>query len=183
MPTSVPGKTDGAGSFRAALPPPSQRGFSLLELLIVLVIIGIATGLAGFSAFPHQEDQRLRQEAMRLTQLFAIAHAEARAGGRPILWEYDEQGYRFLRRSQVLAMPLSDGAMQPPAIADNFGDDNKLHPRAWSTRNAPTIRVQPAGATLLTAEWMPPPMIIELDDGWSSVRIVRNGAGQYRIDP
>lgn len=73
-----------------------SRGFTLLEMLVVLMIIGLFVGLV--SAITQPDDRaRLRLEAERLAQLLDFAATEARLSGRPIAWTADESGYRFWR--------------------------------------------------------------------------------------
>jgi general secretion pathway protein H len=71
------------------------RGFTLLELLVVVVILGIAAGVVSLSVAPR-EDRLVEGEAQRLAALFRLAQDEARARGRPVAWEATTQGYRFL---------------------------------------------------------------------------------------
>lgn len=71
-----------------------MRGFTLIELLHVVMLIAIAAGVATL-ALGDAEPRRMREEAERLTALFRIATAEARASGRALTWEADHSGYRF----------------------------------------------------------------------------------------
>ena len=70
------------------------RGFTPIELLLVVMLIAIAAGVATL-ALGDAEPRRMREEAERLTALFRIATAEARASGRALTWEADHSGYRF----------------------------------------------------------------------------------------
>src|SRR5688572_33442916 len=82
MSTSVPGSSS------------AMRGFTLLELLLVVALIAIAASVATL-ALGDAEPRRMREEAERLSALFRIATSEARASGRARTWEADLSGYRF----------------------------------------------------------------------------------------
>jgi general secretion pathway protein H len=58
-------------------------GFTLLEILIVIVIIGITAALASANLFPN-EDEKLQLESERLLSLLQRARDEAVFGGRVI---------------------------------------------------------------------------------------------------
>jgi general secretion pathway protein H len=85
MPISVPGPASRT----------RQQGFSLLEVLIVLVIVGIAAGAVSVSALSDTDGRALRQDATRLALLFSVAQAEARKSGNAVVWEYGIEGYAF----------------------------------------------------------------------------------------
>jgi general secretion pathway protein H len=88
-------------------------GFTLLELLVVIVILAVAVGVVSLSAAPS-EARLVEREAQRLAALFRLAQNEARALGRPIAWKADPGGYRFLVGGAEVDAP-----------------DNPLRPRAW----------------------------------------------------
>ncbi len=62
------------------------RGFTLLELLVVVMIIGIAVGMATL-ALRDADANRLEEEGARLAALFEGARARARAEGTEVLWQ------------------------------------------------------------------------------------------------
>jgi len=70
-------------------------GFTLIELLITIAIIGISAGLLSL-ALRGDETRQLREEGERLAALFRMAQSDARVGGRPLVWQADVTGYRFL---------------------------------------------------------------------------------------
>ena len=73
-----------------------RRGFTLIEMLVVLMIMGLFVGLV--SAITRPDDRAvLRLEADRLTQLLDFAAAEAQLSGRSIAWTADASSYRFWR--------------------------------------------------------------------------------------
>ncbi len=71
-------------------------GFTLIEVLVALVIMGLFAGLVTVIVRPD-ERALLRVEAERLAQLLDLAGIEARISGKPIAWTADGPGYRFWR--------------------------------------------------------------------------------------
>ncbi len=70
------------------------RGFTLIEMLVVLLIMGLLVGLV--STITRPDDRALlRVEAERLAQLLDLAAAESRLTGKSIAWTTDGPGYRF----------------------------------------------------------------------------------------
>jgi general secretion pathway protein H len=75
------------------------RGFTLIEMLMVLMIMGLFVGLV--SAITRPDDRAvLRLEAERLSQLLDFAAAEAQLTGKSIAWTGDGSGYRFWRSGE-----------------------------------------------------------------------------------
>jgi general secretion pathway protein H len=71
---------------RYTSPLARQWGFTMIELLIVVALIAMASGLVTF-ALRDPAATRLEQEASRLTALLESARAEARASGLRVIWE------------------------------------------------------------------------------------------------
>jgi len=66
-------------------PPRGSRGFSLIELLVVVAMIAIAAATVSLSLRDPAAAQ-LEREAERLVALFETARAESRAGGLNVQW-------------------------------------------------------------------------------------------------
>lgn len=75
-----------------------MRGFTLVELLVVLVVIGIALGMVTVQLMPD-ERAVLRDEAGRLALLLENAGMEARANGRSLAWSGEQSHYRFWNKN------------------------------------------------------------------------------------
>jgi general secretion pathway protein H len=73
-----------------------ERGFTLIEMLVVLMIMGLFLGLVSTITRPD-ERAVLRLEAERLAQLLDFAAAEAQLSGKSIAWTAEQSGYRFWR--------------------------------------------------------------------------------------
>ena len=73
-----------------------ESGFTLVEMLVVLVVMGLFAGLIS-SVIRPDERALLRVEAERLAQLLDLAGTEARASGKSVAWTADGAGYRFWR--------------------------------------------------------------------------------------
>jgi general secretion pathway protein H len=73
------------------------RGFTLVEMLVVVLIMGILVGTISVKLQPGNGDL-LRVEAERLAQLLELASQESRITGNAIVWTADGAGYRFWRQ-------------------------------------------------------------------------------------
>lgn len=69
-------------------------GFTLLELLVVISIIALATAGVGL-AMRDSGQALLEREAARLAALLESARAQSRASGTPVRWRALPQGFRF----------------------------------------------------------------------------------------
>ena len=75
-----------------------DAGFTLVELLVVMVVMGIALGMVVVQLMPDNRAP-LREEAQRLALLLENAGMEARASGRPLAWSAEKNGYRFWKKN------------------------------------------------------------------------------------
>jgi type II secretion system protein H len=93
-----------------------QRGFTLIEILVVMVIITIIVTLAAVKFGPNDSDIAQR-EAERLALLLENARDEAIAAGTTLGWSPDEgmAGYRFWQQdANAQWQPLSDNETLRP---------------------------------------------------------------------
>ena len=71
-----------------------SRGFTLLELLVVLSIMALATVGVGLAMRDGTQVQ-LERDAERLAALLESARAQSRASGVPVRWLALPEGFRF----------------------------------------------------------------------------------------
>jgi prepilin-type N-terminal cleavage/methylation domain-containing protein len=101
MPTSATGTWNEAGTADVAslcqmqINARKQKGLSLLELLVVLLIIGTLVAYA-IPAFVSEDiDSQISEEAHRLSTLLRLARDEAVLNAREYAVEFSEDGYSF----------------------------------------------------------------------------------------
>jgi len=104
MPTLLPGICK-HGPLRARSAP--ARGFTLIELMVVVVLMGVMLATVAVTAFPDDK-AKLRTEADRLAQLWTIAHDEAQVRASALVWEADANAFRFLTRDGANLVEITD---------------------------------------------------------------------------
>lgn len=84
-----------------------QRGLTLLELLVVLAIIGLAIAGVSLSLRDSRQTQ-LEREAQRLVAVLESARAQSRTSGVALVWQASSEG--FVIRPALTSAP-------PPATS------------------------------------------------------------------
>jgi general secretion pathway protein H len=98
-----------------------QRGFTFIELLIVLVVMGIVLGMAVVQLMPD-DSTVLHKESQLLALLLENAGMEARASGKPLGWSAEKNGYRFWKKNEYGEwVHLDDDVIfRPRTLPDGF---------------------------------------------------------------
>lgn len=96
----------------------AEHGFTLVEVLVVALIIGVVLGLVTLSINPTGPADRLDTEAKRLHALTETAADDAILYGRELGLDVVRGGYRFLR--------LGDDGWQPLAGSETPLRQRKL---------------------------------------------------------
>lgn len=94
-----------------------MRGFTLLEVLVIIVIIAVLATAVSVKISPDSR-QLLREEAVRLAALLGHARDEAITTGGALAWQSTADGYRFVQRAPDRTwQPITrDTALRPRSL-------------------------------------------------------------------
>jgi len=82
--------------------PRAQRGFTLLELMVVLVIVSIILTFVTLTAGGDPRAEQLQRETRRLAALLEMASEEAVLSSQQLAVRFSEEGYEFLVSATTL---------------------------------------------------------------------------------
>lgn len=91
-------------------------GFTLIEILVVMVIIGVLASLVVVNLTGRRVSDELETESDRLAQLFKLASEEAELQGQQIGWRYGKNGYEFLIANGPQWTPIQSGEFRPRTL-------------------------------------------------------------------
>ena len=101
-------------------------GFTLLEILVVMLIIGLTLALVQINLSPG-ENSLMKDEILRLEAVLNAAQDEVSAGGQALALEIQSGGYRFLRRQGDSWQQEDESPLGPHRFATGVRWGRLLH--------------------------------------------------------
>jgi len=150
-----------------------MRGFTLLEMLVVLVVASIMLSVATLSLMPSPQTV-LRDESQRLAFLMENGAMSSQSGGQSLAWSGTGNSYRFWQRTK-------EGEWV------RIERDNLLHPRILP--EAVRIgeisfngrRLEPGSLLLLSPELAAKDFRVSLLSNNLISDVVGNGLGKVEV--
>jgi general secretion pathway protein H len=147
-------------------------GFTLLELLVVIVIAGIMLGMVSFNAIPGDR-QILQDEAQRVALLLQLARDEAIVRNRQVAFEADAEHYRFLVRDDTGWKPITD---------DDMFREREFKRAVALSINPPLSEGAQGFRIVFGREPVDKPFVLTLSAGDASIAIRADGVGHYVVE-
>ena len=142
-----------------------MQGFTLLELLVVVAIMALAT--AGVSLAMRDNSQTsLEREAQRLAVLFESARAQSRASGVRVVWRATANGFQF------------DG-VAPGTLPSRWLAEGTTVRGPSSVQLGPEPIIGPQTIEILTS----PPAGQSADQASHSLQVVSDGLRPFVVQP
>ncbi|WP_428409170.1 type II secretion system minor pseudopilin GspH [Hyphococcus sp.] len=159
-----------------------QRGFSLVELLVVMALAAMVAGIVVINAPPGRSD--VRRTAERLAARLDFAAQEAVTSGALVGLRLDEEGYAFFDYQRGEWKPATSERLKTERFPAEFSvavtrdaAAKKNEPEEKQTENEtiirPELRFLPTGETT--------PVTVVFQDRREIWRITLDGAGKVEV--
>lgn len=97
-----------------------QRGFTLVELMVVIVIMSIMLGFLVVSIGGGERDKPLKDEAKRISALIKLASEQSLLQSMEIGLLIDEESYQFLGQNEESWVPLPENSFRKRTLPESI---------------------------------------------------------------
>ena len=145
-----------------------SHGFTLIEVLLVVLLIGIVSGIVLLAASPNDSSRLVASETERLAQALSLAIDEAVSENQLL----DEKGYRFLDFDEQTKqwLPSNNAVFAPYELPTNIS----LH--VLKDDSSKTLAINPKEQAKRDEEKGLVPQVILLSSGETSAVILELSA-------
>ena len=143
-------RTSDFPSFSRVLQADRMNGFTLVEILVVLLIISILVGVTASRLPSFVDKSDIDAEARRLELLLNMARSEAALDSVEFGFELTDDGYRFLRFDGSTQRWLSNEApYQARRLQEGLSLDLQLSSSelSFASKNLPAVLILSSGET------------------------------------
>jgi general secretion pathway protein H len=98
----------------------TQKGFTLVELMVVIVIMSIMLGFLMVSIGGGERDKRLQDEAKRISALIKLASEQSLLQSMEIGLLVDEESYQFLTLNDESWQPLPESNFRKRQLPESI---------------------------------------------------------------
>lgn len=152
---------------------PGQGGFTLIEIIVVVLIIGIVLALAVVNLQPGSA-QHVQQESERLALVFEAARDEAIASGSQLGWSVNGRQYGFWRRQGSDWQAVND---DDSLRARQLPDDVMLDSISVNLQPLP-----PDGKLLFTPSGVNELFSLRLSSGETAYKLSSDVLGRIKVE-
>ncbi|MES9901050.1 MAG: type II secretion system minor pseudopilin GspH [Sedimenticola sp.] len=158
-----------------------ESGFTLIEIMVVVVIIGVMLSLASLSLSGDRREDLLREEARRLHALIGLARDDAIVNLHSVGFSVSENSYRFLLKKKGLWQPFAaDQVFKQRSLSHGMGLNLEVE-GVEVVDGVKTVKLLPAVVFWSSGEVTPFSLLLELD-GKQRYRLVVNAVGEMSFD-
>lgn len=177
---------------------PGSRGFTLIEVLVVVVIVGVISSVVLLSAGLIGTDRELQKDTRRMSSLIELAADEAVLQGRDLGLEILRNGYRFVEFDPYLDQwheVAGDELLRPRELADDHRFELYIEDRAVTLNETAaetavdedrqaspnTANYAPHVLIMSSGQLTPADLLIVRDRDRSSMQLTIDAAGEIKV--